>query len=96
MAHQLQLLPFHLAYLVGQCSGLPIVVINVGVQVRSSALALLLQLILLFLDPVFVKLQLSLLLTHLVGQLLEHGDLLSGLFIHELGLLGHLRVVAGF
>lgn len=95
MADQLHLLSFHLSYLIGQSSSLPVIVFNVGVQVCSGALALLLQIILLSLDPIFVKLKLTLFFAHLMSKLFKHGDLLPGLFVHQLGLLGHLGVVTG-
>ena len=94
MADQLQLLSFHLTYLIGQSSGLPVIVINVGVQVCSGARALLLQLILLFLDPIFVKLKLTLFFAHLMGQFLKHGNLLASFLIHDCRLLADLRAHA--
>ena len=55
-----------------------------------SATSFILQLVLFTLDLVLVFLKLTFLLSHLMSEFFQHGDLLSSLFVHDLGLLTDL------
>ena len=55
-----------------------------------SATSFILQLVLFTLDLVLVLLELTFLLPHLVSEFFQHGDLLTSLFVHDLGLLTDL------
>ena len=56
-----------------------------------GATSLVLETLFFALDPLFVHLELSFLFTHLVSQLLKHGDLFASLIVHDGCLHTHLR-----
>lgn len=90
---QVNLFSLHVTDLIRQSSCLPLSVLHVGLQIVLASLTLIVKVEFLPLNPFFVKLQLSFFLSHLVGQLLEHLNLLSSFLVHHLGLLGELRPV---
>ena len=91
---QVDLLFLHLSHLVIQYKCLPLVLFHVALNIVLASNPILVQKDLLAIYPLFVELELTFLFAHLVGQLLEHLDLLSGLVVHDLRLLGELGSVA--
>ena len=90
---QLNFLSFHVLYLTAKSGSLSLIVLHILLHVVRRARSLTVQLGLFILDLLFVHLQLSLLLTHLMSQFLQHCNLLTSLVIHDCCLLRDTRVV---
>ena len=91
---KLNLLSFHVTYLIRKSSGLTGIVLHVLIHVMLTSGLLIVKLCLLSFDTIFVHLKLSLFFAHLMGQFLKHGNLLASFLIHNCRLLADLRAHA--
>ena len=83
-------LSLHVLHAIRQSSGLPLIVVHVLIQVVLAASLVLVEFLFFTLNSLLLKLELPFLFTHLMSKLLEHGDLLASLVIHDCCLLAEL------
>ena len=58
-----------------------------------AAIAIFIERLLVLFNSFFFELELALLLSHLVGELLKHGDLLASFIVHNRRLHAQFRVI---